>query len=141
MDGWGREKCGGEEGTWEGWGDACGGKMGSKVAPPPHFVPSRCSITARSSFMLHDNGRACEASRRGFVFGLTCFLRRVLCSLLPRPPLPPALSSTTQGRETKKRKGKQRQSQMHSAVETFTALASPRNMRKAKFRMFFVLWE
>ena len=43
-------------------GDACGGRLRSKVAPPPHFVPSRCSITARSPFMLHDNGRACEAS-------------------------------------------------------------------------------
>ncbi|MPC11069.1 hypothetical protein E2C01_003722 [Portunus trituberculatus] len=50
--------------------------------------------------MLHDNGRACEASlAAGFVYSLTHFLCRAPVSLPSHPPPSQALESTTQGKE------------------------------------------
>ncbi|KAK4294623.1 hypothetical protein Pmani_032758 [Petrolisthes manimaculis] len=57
--GWG---CGGGEREREGEGVACGGRLGSEVAPPPHFVLPCRGITAASSFITHDNDPACEAA-------------------------------------------------------------------------------
>lgn len=78
--------------------------------------------------------------RRGFVFGLTRFLCRVLRSLPLRPPPSLTLRLETQGREMKERMGKQPQSLLQSAVEPLAALALPHNVGKAKLRMHFVLW-
>lgn len=105
----------------------------------PHFVPSRCSITARSSFMLHDNSRACEDSLAQFC------LRSPLLPWSHPQQLPatgavniPSIVSNPGG-EMKERTGKHHQSLLESAAKPSAILNSFHKVTKAKLRTYSVL--
>lgn len=122
-----------------GGGEACGGRLGSKVELPPHFVPSRCSITARSSFMLHDNDHACEASQTRF-----CLRSHLLpLSRSSQPPAKGAANAHAAVHGPRKvTEGTCRKATSVSALDyskPLAILASPHSVRKAKLRMYFVL--